>query len=48
MSVQLPAWRFNVEIPPGAKRISLVTMDAGNGSREDFAGWVNAGFAVGK
>ena len=46
MRVQFPAWRFNVEIPPGAKRISLVTMDAGDGTREDFADWVNAGFVV--
>ncbi len=37
MRVQFPAWRFNVEIPPGAERISLVTMDAGDGTREDFA-----------
>lgn len=48
MRVQFPAWRFNVEIPPGAKRISLVTMDAGDGTREDFADWVSAGFVVGK
>jgi len=26
--------------------ISLVAMDAGNGSREDFADWANAGFIV--
>jgi hypothetical protein len=46
MRAQSPAWRFDVAIPPGAKRISLVTMDAGDGSREDFADWVNAGFVV--
>ncbi|MEO6184547.1 MAG: NPCBM/NEW2 domain-containing protein [Verrucomicrobiota bacterium] len=40
------AWRFNVEIPDGAKTISLVAMDAGDGSREDFADWANAGFIV--
>jgi hypothetical protein len=44
MRVQFPAWRFDVEIPKGAKRINLVTMDAGDGSREDFADWANAGF----
>ena len=38
------AWRFDVEIPEGAKMISLVAMDAGDGSREDFADWANAGF----
>jgi hypothetical protein len=48
MRVQFPAWRFNVEIPAGAKRISLVTMDAGDSTREDFADWVSAGFVVRK
>ncbi len=38
------AWRFDVEIPEGARKISLVAMDAGDGSREDFADWANAGF----
>jgi hypothetical protein len=44
MRILFPAWRFDVTIPPGAKSISLVAMDAGDGSREDFADWVNAGF----
>lgn len=44
MRIQFPAWRFNVEIPPDSKSISLVTMDAGDGSREDFADWADAGF----
>jgi hypothetical protein len=35
-----------VPIPAGARRLSLVTMDAGNGSREDFADWAEAGFMV--
>jgi len=46
MRVLSPAWRFDVPIPEGAKRISLVAMDAGDGSREDFADWANAGFIV--
>jgi len=46
MRVLSPAWRFDVGIPEGAKRISLVAMDAGDGSREDFADWANAGFIV--
>ena len=46
MRIQFPAWRFDVEIPEGAKLISLATMDAGDGSREDFADWANAGFVV--
>lgn len=48
MRVLSPAWRFDVPIPEGAKLISLVAMDAGNGSREDFADWANAGFLVRK
>ena len=48
MRVLSPAWRFDVPIPDGAKVISLVAMDAGNGSREDFANWANAGFVVRK
>jgi len=46
MRILFPAWRFDVEIPDGAKTISLVTMDAGDGSREDFADWANAGFVL--
>lgn len=46
MRVLCLAWRFNVEIPEGAKMISLVAMDAGDGSWEDFADWANAGFIV--
>jgi hypothetical protein len=44
MRVLSLAWRFDVEIPDGARIISLVAMDAGDGSREDFADWANAGF----
>lgn len=46
MRVQSPAWRFDVAIPAGARRISLVATDAGDGSREDFANWAEAGFVV--
>ena len=46
MRVLSPAWRFDVEIPQGSKMISLVAMDAGDGSREDFANWANAGFIL--
>jgi hypothetical protein len=46
MRVQTLAWRFDVEIPAGARVISLAVMDAGDGSREDFADWANAGFIV--
>ncbi len=37
MRVLAPAWRFNGEIPTGARLISVVAMDAGDGSREDYA-----------
>jgi hypothetical protein len=46
MRVLAPAWRFDVEIPGGSRLISLIVMDAGDGSREDFADWANAGFTV--
>lgn len=48
MRVLSSAWRFDVAIPTDAKLISLVAMDAGNGSREDFANWANAGFILRK
>ena len=46
MRVLSLAWRFDVPIPAGAKLISLAVMDAGDGSREDFADWANAGFVT--
>jgi hypothetical protein len=48
MRIQSLAWRFDVEIPDGARMISLAVTDAGDGSREDFADWVNAGFLINK
>jgi hypothetical protein len=48
MRVLSPAWRFDVEIPAGVRMLSIVAMDAGDGSREDFADWANAGFIVEK
>ncbi|MFN8708754.1 MAG: NPCBM/NEW2 domain-containing protein [Planctomyces sp.] len=46
MRILSTAWRFDIEIPEGSRMINLVTMDAGDGSREDFADWVNAGFVL--
>jgi hypothetical protein len=46
MRMQSLAWRFDVDIPQGSQMISLVAMDAGDGSREDFADWANAGFIL--
>ena len=40
------AWRFDVQIPVGARRLSLVAMNGGNGSRENFADWADAGFTL--
>jgi len=48
MRILSPAWRFDVDIPDGAKFISLAAMDAGDGSREDWADWANAGFVLGR
>ena len=48
MRMQSLAWRFDVPIPVGAKIISLAVMDAGDGSREDFADLVDAGFVTAK
>ena len=44
MRISQPPWHFHVPIAKGAKRISLVVTDAGDGNREDRANWVNAGF----
>ncbi|MHC5542004.1 NPCBM/NEW2 domain-containing protein, partial [Singulisphaera rosea] len=46
LRISMPPWGFNVAIPPGAKQISLVATDAGDGNREDFADWVDAGFVL--
>jgi hypothetical protein len=35
-----------VPIPQGARFISLAVMDAGDGARQDFADWANAGFVT--
>ena len=39
-------WRFDLAIPAGARLISLVATDAGDGNREDLANWVDAGFLL--
>ncbi|HTI70503.1 MAG TPA: NPCBM/NEW2 domain-containing protein [Candidatus Limnocylindria bacterium] len=48
MRILSPAWRFDVAIPSSARIISLIATDAGDGSREDFADWAEAGFVVRK
>ena len=44
MRISEHPWRFDVPIPRGSRRISLVATDAGDGNREDLANWVDAGF----
>ena len=48
MRVQSPAWRFDVPLPNRSRMISLAVTDAGDGSREDFADWADAGLLVRK
>jgi len=46
MRIAEKPWRFDVRLPAGARRLSLVATDAGDGNREDLANWVNAGFVL--
>jgi hypothetical protein len=46
MRIAEQPWRFDVVIPAGARLISLIATDAGDGNREDLANWVDAGFVV--
>ncbi len=46
MRLAADPWRFDVPLPPGSRRLSLVATDAGDGNREDLANWVNAGFVL--
>ena len=46
MRIHSSALRFNIDIPQNARKISIIAMDAGDGSREDYADWANAGFGV--
>ncbi|MFN9750627.1 MAG: NPCBM/NEW2 domain-containing protein [Planctomycetota bacterium] len=46
MRILSPAWRFDVEIPQGARKLSVIAMDADDGNREDYADWANAGFVL--
>jgi hypothetical protein len=48
MRMQTPAWRFDVAVPEGTGKLSLVVMDAGDGHREDYANWAEAGFVMGR
>lgn len=46
MRVATIPWRFEIALPAGAERLSLATMDAGDGSKEDRANWVECGFQM--
>jgi len=46
MRILSPAWRFDVEIPANARKLSIIAMDSGDGNREDYADWANAGFVL--
>ena len=46
MRIAEQPWRFHLSLPRGARRISLVATDAGDGNREDLANWVDAGFVL--
>ncbi|MFN9343435.1 MAG: NPCBM/NEW2 domain-containing protein, partial [Planctomycetota bacterium] len=46
MRILSPAWRFDIEIPQGARKLSVISLDAGDGNREDYADWANAGFVL--
>ena len=41
-------WRFDVAIPAGSRLLSLVAADGENGTKGDYADWVNAGFVIQK
>ena len=46
MRITFEPWRFDVQVPAGAKIISLSVSDAGDGNRHDLANWVNVGFVT--
>jgi hypothetical protein len=46
MRVSEEPWRFDIKIPRGSQKISLVLSDAGDGNRDDSGNWVNAGFVT--
>jgi hypothetical protein len=48
MRISEQPWRFDIAIPAGSKRLSLIAADAGDGNKEDLANWVEAGFMLKK
>jgi nicotinamidase-related amidase len=48
LRISQPPWRFDVKIPAGSRRISLVADDEGNHNPFNLANWVRAGFILKK
>jgi nicotinamidase-related amidase len=46
MRISQEAWRFDVEIPQGSRRINISCTDAGNRNILDYGNWIDAGFIV--
>ncbi|NQT51207.1 NPCBM/NEW2 domain-containing protein [bacterium] len=46
MRISQEPWRFDVRIPAGSRRLSLVVTDAGSRSPYDLANWAEAGFIL--
>jgi nicotinamidase-related amidase len=46
MRISQEAWRFDVEIPQGSRRINISCTDAGSRNILDYGNWIDAGFIV--
>ncbi|MDR2346466.1 MAG: NPCBM/NEW2 domain-containing protein [Planctomycetaceae bacterium] len=46
MRISQEAWRFDVEIPEGSRRINISCTDAGSRNILDYGNWLDAGFIV--
>jgi nicotinamidase-related amidase len=46
MRISQEAWRFDVEIPQGSRRINISCTDAGSRNILDYGNWLDAGFVV--
>jgi hypothetical protein len=46
MRISQEAWRFNIEIPQGSRRINISCTDAGTRNIIDYGNWLDAGFVV--
>ncbi|MDR2704615.1 MAG: isochorismatase family protein, partial [Planctomycetaceae bacterium] len=46
MRISQEAWRFDVEIPQGSRRINICCTDAGTRNILDYGNWLDTGFVV--